>query len=123
MCPSTSCVPPVMTAVTVRKEDRALMYYLTSSIVVSSLQKKHWDWGKKRLLMMLFFGAVCYIFLKSSGTILAMDSSKVLVLDTKNLKGYWDNHGSAWHETLQLQTVQAGRHRGVRTSSRRSALL
>ena len=43
---------------------------------------------------------MCYIFLKSSGTILAMDSSKVLVLDTKNLKGYWDDHGSDYSVTL-----------------------
>ena len=30
--PSTSCVPPVMTAVTVRKEDRAIMLHLTLTI-------------------------------------------------------------------------------------------
>ena len=29
-----------------------------------------------------------------------MDNSKVLVLDTKNLKGYWDDHGSDYSVTL-----------------------
>ena len=49
---------------------------------------------------MLIFAAVCYFFLKSSGMTHAMDNSKVLVLDTKNLKGYWDNHGSDYSVTL-----------------------
>ena len=47
---------------------------------------------------MLIFTAVCYFFLKSSGMTHAMD--EVLVLDTKNLKGYWDDHGSDYSVTL-----------------------
>ena len=49
---------------------------------------------------MLIFAAVCYFFLTFSSTTVAMENSKVLVLDTKNLKGYWDDHGSDYSVTL-----------------------
>ena len=61
--------------------------------------------GGKKIAHDAFFGAVCYFFLKSSVTTVAMDNSKVLVLDTKNLKGYWDDHGSDYSVTLARRTA------------------
>ena len=49
---------------------------------------------------MLLSPVVCCLFIEFIGATLATDESKVLVLDTKNLKGYYDDHGTDYKVIL-----------------------